>query len=287
VAVNIQTLQKSTSTVPLQSSLTRMAINGTVLSSRSATASAGSTVMPMTNINISGSFVFATASNFTGASSDEILGASLLNDVFQGGGLDYFVVNGGVNYFGNNMSDSFQIESLWPSNNQFNQLYVTTLRGSENWQPITFGENFEVTASTVYSTLPDSPSIARDTIDGFAERAPNWDGLGGVAPNQEAVLDARALLTVLPSKTPPDNLFSTGDGEIAFQWRRGSLFVEVGFFGDNTVSWFVRGALGEEHGDDGYDRANPQFPKALAMAFSALIESPVALLFVTRSGTTI
>jgi hypothetical protein len=37
-----------------------------------------------------------------------------------------------------------------------------------------------------------------------------------------------------------------GTARFAFQWLRGALFLEIGFCDDGTISWFVRGAKGED-----------------------------------------
>jgi hypothetical protein len=119
---------------------------------------------------------------------------------------------------------------------------------------------------------------AINAIDEFAARQPNWDGFGGRAPSEEAIADAKSFLRSLPSSLMPDHTFAPGDGEIAFQWRREQLFIEIGFFGDRTVSWFVRRPKETAHGDDVYDRANPRIPETLALVLSSILEAPVALL---------
>jgi hypothetical protein len=125
-----------------------------------------------------------------------------------------------------------------------------------------------------------------ETIDAFAARRPNWDGFDGHAPSEESVRDAKFFLNSLSAELLPDQAFAPGDGEIAFQWRRGTLFLEIGFYGDDTISWFLRGAKGEDHGDDVYDRANPRIPERLSLAFSAIPSSPMAVLFIALRGQT-
>ncbi|SEE59150.1 hypothetical protein SAMN05519104_6650 [Rhizobiales bacterium GAS188] len=107
-------------------------------------------------------------------------------------------------------------------------------------------------------------------VDGFSRRAPDWDGVGGVAPSAEAREDAKAFLRILPKGlTLPDTAYAPGDGEVLFQWRRADGFAEVGFFGDQTISWFVR-YVGQrsKFADEHFDRAAPTVPAELIEALA-------------------
>jgi hypothetical protein len=87
--------------------------------------------------------------------------------------------------------------------------------------------------------LRRAPLLER--ITEFQSRQKNWDGDDGVAPNKQAVLDARRFVRSLPNDCPlPDRVYAPGDGEVLFQWRRADTFAEVGFFGDNIASWCVK-----------------------------------------------
>jgi len=99
-------------------------------------------------------------------------------------------------------------------------------------------------------------SVLLSRIDEFAKRAPDWDGDGGVAPNEDAVMDAKAFLNSLDSEfASRASTLSPGDGEVLFQWRRGAAFIEVGFYGDGTISWYARNADGKSlHADTPFDR---------------------------------
>ena len=80
----------------------------------------------------------------------------------------------------------------------------------------------------------------------------NWDGDKGIAPNKQAVLDARRFLRRLPSACSlPDRVFAPGDGEVLFQWQRQDMFAEIGFFGDGIASWCVKPQKGSpSYGDE-------------------------------------
>lgn len=78
-----------------------------------------------------------------------------------------------------------------------------------------------------------------------------WDGYDGVPPLNQAILDAINLLEKLPKNCPLPYVSLSGDGEIGFFWEVGDIFVDVGFFGDHTFSYFARDAKNEKYfGDD-------------------------------------
>jgi hypothetical protein len=124
-------------------------------------------------------------------------------------------------------------------------------------------------------------------VESYHFRPHDWDGRGGHAPTEEAIGDATSFLDQLHSISLfPDNVFSTGDGEIAFQWRRDLIFVEVGFFGDHTISWFARSEQPETialNGDDTYDRRDPKLPSKLVSALLSLVARQATLLCIART----
>jgi hypothetical protein len=108
-------------------------------------------------------------------------------------------------------------------------------------------------------------------IHGYARREPNWDGMGGSPPSNEAVADATAFLSGLVYPAP-DSVYAPGDGEVMFQWRRPSSFVEVGFYGDGTISWFGRtSGAPPTHGDEPFLRERASdLPEPLSQVLSLL-----------------
>ncbi len=78
-------------------------------------------------------------------------------------------------------------------------------------------------------------------INEFQRRVEGWDGSGGTPPNSNAIRDAKAfLLSLAEDCAIPSKTFAPGDGEVIFQWRQRGAFVEVGFYGDGTISWYAR-----------------------------------------------
>jgi hypothetical protein len=109
-------------------------------------------------------------------------------------------------------------------------------------------------------------SDLKQAIATYAARLPNWDGIGGIAPSPDAIADSLTFVNQLSKSIElPDNVYAPGDGEVLFQWRRSGIFIEIGFFGDKTISWYARVSDTEvTYGDDPFDRAqNENLPEAL------------------------
>ena len=79
-----------------------------------------------------------------------------------------------------------------------------------------------------------------DKIIQFSHRNPDWDGNDGVAPNNTAVHESMAFIKYLQKMniTMPTEVFSSGDGEICFEWKIHDNILEVGFIGNGMISWF-------------------------------------------------
>jgi hypothetical protein len=114
--------------------------------------------------------------------------------------------------------------------------------------------------------------ILKERIDLYSRREFDWDGSGGHAPSATAVTDAKNFLAQLPSTLAiPDQVYAPGDGEVMFQWRRPTAFVEVGFYGDGTISWLARRGSGEpSYGDDPFQREKMCLPDKLLAALRSL-----------------
>jgi hypothetical protein len=109
----------------------------------------------------------------------------------------------------------------------------------------------------------------RERIYRFANRSFDWDGDGGNPPNIDAQMDAHAFLEGIPDGRMPDVILAPGDGEIVFQWRKDGQFIEVGFYGDGTISWYIDRVDGRSprHSDDPFDRRNPHMVDQNLMSF--------------------
>jgi hypothetical protein len=127
------------------------------------------------------------------------------------------------------------------------------------------------TAMTARERFRDLIAL-KQLIDIYGARRPDWDGMGGTAPSRAAISDAKRLLRQLPRRVAaPDQVYAPGDGEVMFQWVRPHLFVEVGFYGDGTISWFARVAGRETvHGDDPIAGGGSILPTQVADALQSI-----------------
>jgi len=119
----------------------------------------------------------------------------------------------------------------------------------------------EAASFDLYSSSEHVRNWQKDTllkrIDQFSHRSIGWDGDDGLPPNIDAINDAKTFLIALGKNYAlPDSVHAVGDGEIVFQWRRRyGVFVEVGFYGDETISWYAKLAnLPADHNDSRFTR---------------------------------
>ncbi len=79
-----------------------------------------------------------------------------------------------------------------------------------------------------------------------SERWPvaNW-------PSPQAFLDTRTFIEALPNQPIPlPNLGLADDGEINFLWDEDGFYIDLGFYGTGTYSFFARGKTNEGFYDD-------------------------------------
>ena len=78
-----------------------------------------------------------------------------------------------------------------------------------------------------------------DSLQKIAHYEDNWDGYGGIAPCLLTIQRMNALLHLWRSEYPTE-ITVAGDGEISFDWRRGSLLISIIMDNDTeTYSVFV------------------------------------------------
>jgi hypothetical protein len=113
----------------------------------------------------------------------------------------------------------------------------------------------------------------KQKIVGYVARLPDWDGMEGTAPRADAIADALTFIDELLDGFPiPDRVHAPGDGEVMFQWLRPRTLIEIGFYGDDTISWYARlPDHGVSSGDDPFDRrAGRHLPRPLADALGSI-----------------
>ncbi len=141
------------------------------------------------------------------------------------------------------------------------------------WPKWTRGDGASDSTIGAPSTDPRAIWALKEVIDTFSARLPNWDGDGGQAPSEDAVTDGHAFVDLLSSipRLPAPEVYAPGDGEVLFQWRVAGGFIEVGFPGDQTISWTARTATSRaQYGDDDFDAEVPQLPGQLIEYLSRL-----------------
>lgn len=126
---------------------------------------------------------------------------------------------------------------------------------------------------TAEADRAESIRTIKRTIAEYAARAPNWDGMDGIAPKPDAVADALAFIDDLPDDISiPLRVYAPGDGEVMFQWLEPGTLIEVGFYGDDTISWYMRiPGRRDLYGDDEFvRRLGRRLPQPLVDALRAL-----------------
>ena len=148
---------------------------------------------------------------------------------------------------------------------------LSSKRAFLDWAELTLrGRAGTATHDMVRAT---STGALKRMIAGYAARLPDWDGAGGIAPRPDAIADALTFIDRLPDRAPiPEKVYAPGDGEVMFQWIRPDTFIEVGFYGDDTISWFARvPGRNVSYGDDPFERKfDRRVPQPLAEALHSI-----------------
>ncbi len=84
----------------------------------------------------------------------------------------------------------------------------------------------------------------------FAQLEENWDGYGGVVPNDSTIGDAVSLLKGVPRNNPPSRVGLSGDGEISLIWESDNFYADFGVMGDGNYSYFMELNKKKLYGDD-------------------------------------
>lgn len=66
-----------------------------------------------------------------------------------------------------------------------------------------------------------------------------WDGHGSRAPRQAAVMNAIAMLNMLPMGIPTPKATISSAGNISLYWDDDRVYADIAFDGDNSPSLFV------------------------------------------------
>ncbi len=124
------------------------------------------------------------------------------------------------------------------------------LSGKNNFHETTsnFIEN-QATLNELHRNRPDNKAFKR--IRELGLYSENWDGTGAIPPTIQAINDAERFLRALLGRevTPPHISLAT-DGEINFLWKLKDIILDLGFYGDNTYSYYGKDKDGKEYIED-------------------------------------
>ncbi len=91
----------------------------------------------------------------------------------------------------------------------------------------------------------------------FLALEPNWDGREGVSPKWRTAIEAIQFIDLTCyMMLPPLDINVAGDGEIGFYYKDDNLFLDIGFIGMGTVSFFIKINGAEYLGDFPWDGFN-------------------------------
>ena len=119
------------------------------------------------------------------------------------------------------------------------------------------------TNATVDTELP--PQILRilSRLNQLRTTPPEERGPLAEWPTEQAFTDARNFAVRMPTPLRAlPHVSLADDGEVNFAWTKESLYLDLGFYGDDTFSFYGRNSDGEESlGDD--IPVNQDWPEAL------------------------
>jgi hypothetical protein len=102
----------------------------------------------------------------------------------------------------------------------------------------------------------DRRSLLASEVTAYRGLKAGWDGDDGVAPSGEAIADALSFIRLLPLRARLPKPMVAGDGEVGFYWKSDDCYIDVGFFGNGTISYYGHAKREgfEVHDTTPYDR---------------------------------
>lgn len=80
-----------------------------------------------------------------------------------------------------------------------------------------------------------------EELQAFYSLRDGWDGPGSKAPSRDTVNEAVSFLNkALPQRLPMPDPTVDAEGEVGFFWRGANLYVDIGFKGKETISYYAR-----------------------------------------------
>ena len=115
-----------------------------------------------------------------------------------------------------------------------------------NGLPSGLGDYPEMTAAhgraVTVSGLAPRVAAATDLLSWQIRSIPyeGRDWPGSTPPTEAAINDALRFVDLLPAGSPAPHVSVSDDGEINFFRRQEGLFIDVGFFGDDQIHYYVQ-----------------------------------------------
>jgi len=118
----------------------------------------------------------------------------------------------------------------------------------------------ETTASIFIESKATLNELHRDRVENKAIKrireiglySKNWDGTGAIPPTVQAINDAENFLrALLGMEVPTPHISLAADGEINFLWKLKDITLDLGFYGDQTYSYYGKDNDGKEYVEDG------------------------------------
>ncbi len=107
----------------------------------------------------------------------------------------------------------------------------------------------EATLNELHGDRPDNKAIKR--IRELGLYSENWDGAGAIPPTSQAINEAEIFLrTLLVRDVTPPHISLAADGEINFLWKLNDIRFDLGFYGDQTYSYYGKDKDGNEYMED-------------------------------------
>ena len=119
---------------------------------------------------------------------------------------------------------------------------------------------------------PNKRDLVAARLMSYLDLTDNWDGFGGVAPASPAVFDALDFLDQLSDKVPLPQPMLSGDGEVGLLWKSGQVYLDVGFTGNKTFSYYAEGEQGVTDENESVEmKEKLYFPIKLEQIYSQLV----------------
>lgn len=123
--------------------------------------------------------------------------------------------------------------------------------GHNNWSAGQF-------AAQVERLVEDDRNVDLSTqIISYRTLVAGWDGVDSIAPPPSAIDDALAMIDKLPLGANPPEPMVAADGEVGFYWKTADGFIDIGFKGDGTISYYARAKDKVAKGVKPYDKDHP------------------------------